>query len=65
MADDADKADRSGRRDRVDKSTAGIVEQTEKLEPFAESSARLRVGKVISTAAQKPKPARKRKSRSA
>ena len=65
MAGDADKADRSGRRGRTGECAAGMVEQTEKLEPFAESSARLRVGKVISTAARKQKPARKRKSRSA
>jgi hypothetical protein len=65
MAGDTDKADRSGRRGRTDKCAAGIVEQTEKLEPFAESPARLRVGKVISTAAQKQKSLRKRKSRSA
>jgi hypothetical protein len=65
MGRDADRADRSGRRDRADECAARMVEQTEKLEPFAESSARLRVGKVISTAAQKQKPSRKRKSRSA
>ena len=56
MAGYTDKADRSGRRDRADECAARMVEQTEKLEPFAESSAQLRVGKVIGTAALKPKP---------
>ena len=55
MGRDSDRADRSGRRDRADECVARIVEQTEKLEPFAESSAQLRVGKVIGAAAQKPK----------
>jgi hypothetical protein len=53
MAGYTDKADRSGRRERADECAARIVEQTEKLEPFADSSAQLRVGKVIGTAALK------------
>ena len=63
MARDADRADRSGRCDRADACAAHIVEQTEKLEPFAEQAARRRVGKVIGTAALKPKSP-KRKPRS-
>ena len=61
MGRDADKAD-SGRDERADACAARIVAQTEKLEPFAEQSARRRVGKVIGNAALKAKPRRKPRS---
>ena len=60
MGRDTDRADRSGRRERADECAARIVEQTEKLEPFADSSAQLRVGKVIGTAALKSPPRKPR-----
>ena len=60
MGRDSDSADRSGRGKRADECAARIVAQTEKLEPFAEQSARRRVGKVIGTAALKPKSPRRK-----
>jgi len=60
MGRDSNSADRSGRRVRAEERAARIVEQTEKLEPFAESSAQLRVGKVIGSAALKPRSDRRK-----
>ena len=58
MGRDLDPAD-SGADERADECAARIVAQTEKLEPFAEPSARRRAGKVIGTAALKKPPGRK------